>query len=453
LDKREFSGIDTLQAAAAARNKPAQARPRKMVVGIKELSATPPRAAKVVMTVLIPFGCGYYLSYLFRTVNAVISPYLVSEFDLNPADLGFLTSIYFVTFAAMQVPLGVILDRYGPRRVQTALLLVAALGAAVFAMGDSLLAITIGRGLIGAGVASCLMSSFTANAIWWPRERLALMNNLIMTFGSIGALSATAPVHALLAVTDWRTLFAGLAVVTAVLAVVTFMVVPERKSATRSPAGFGAQFAALPRIFRRRAFWRYAAPFAVSYSIYMSYQTLWAAPWLRDVAGFNQAEVADYMLLIQLGMFLGVLLSGVLADRLRGHGIGPERIFPVAVALTILFQFFLVVTPSVSPGFLWTGYSLIASAIILGFTILTERFPPELTGRVITSCNLVAFVLAFAVQWGIGVIIGMFAGKPGGGYLPEAHSTALIVMLVFQLVAFLAYFLLRDPAETSVVDE
>jgi MFS family permease len=414
------------------------------------LSATlpldaPPRAAAVVLTVLIPFGCGYYLSYLFRTMNAVISPHLVREFSLNPADLGFLTSVYFITFAAMQIPLGVILDRYGPRRVQTALLLVAALGATMFAIGDSLLAITIGRGLIGAGVASCLMSSFKANALWWPRERLALMNNLIMAFGGVGALSATAPVHALLTVTDWRMLFVGLAIVTAALAVVTFLVVPERRSATVSSAGIVEQFAALPAIFRNRVFWRYAGPFSIFYAIYMSYQTLWAAPWLRDVGGFNQAEVADYMFLIQLGMFFGVLGSGVMADRLRKQGVGPERIFPFAVAIAMLLQALLIAVPSASPGFLWTAYSLIASSIILSFTILTERFPPELTGRVITSANLIAFILAFAVQWGIGAIIGTFAGKPDGGYLPEAHSTALIVMLALEACAFVAYFLFRDP--------
>lgn len=409
-----------------------------------------PRGSTIVLTVLIPFGCGYYLSYLFRTMNAVISPDLVSEFGLDPADLGFLTSVYFITFAAMQIPLGVILDRYGPRRVQTALLLVAALGAALFAVGDNFLAISIGRGLIGIGVASCLMSSFMANAIWWPRERLALMNNLIMAFGGVGALSATAPVHALLSVTDWRTLFLGLAIITAALAVITFVVVPERRSTAVTSTSIIEQFSALPAIFRNRVFWRYAGPFAIFYAIYMSYQTLWAAPWLRDVGGFNQAQVADYMFLIQLGMFFGVLLSGVMADRLRAKGLGPERIFPFAVGIAMVLQAFLIVLPAASPGFFWTAYSLVASSIILSFTILTERFPAELTGRVITSANLMAFVLAFAVQWGIGAIIGSYAVKPDGGYLPEAHSTALIVMLVLEFGAFVGYLLFRDPSKMSV---
>ena len=410
------------------------------------MSATPPRAAMIVLTVLIPFGCGYYLSYLYRTVNAVISPYLVQEFGLDAADLGFLTSVYFVTFAAMQLPLGVILDRYGPRKVQAALLVVAAIGAALFAVGDSFLLITIGRALIGIGVSSCLMSSFTANALWWPKERLALMNNLTMTFGSAGALSATAPVHALMSVTDWRTLFIALAIVTAVLAVVTLIVVPERRGAASPSTSIREQLAALPGILKNKLFWRFAAPFSIGYALFMSYQTLWAAPWLRDVAGLDQDAVADYMLLIQLGMFVGVLGSGVLADRLRARGIGAELLFIAGVAIAILCHIILVVAPNAAPGLIWTAYSVVASTMILSFSILTERFPAGITGRVITTINMMGIMCAFIFQWGIGAIIGTFAEAAGGGYLPEAHSSALIVMIVLQVGAFLTYFLFRKTS-------
>ena len=416
------------------------------------LSASPHRPAAIILTVLIPFGCGYYLSYLFRTMNAVISPHLVREFGLDPADLGFLTSVYFITFAAMQIPLGVVLDRYGPRKVQAALLLFAAAGAALFSVSDSFLAITIGRALIGIGVSSCLMSSFTANAIWWPKERLALMNNLTMAFGGAGALSATAPVHALLSVTDWRTLFLVLAIVTAVLAVVTLLVVPERRAATTSSTGFAEQVSALRQILKNRMFWSFAAPFSICYSLFMSYQTLWAAPWLRDVADFDQGMVADYMFLIQLGMLVGVLGCGILADRLRRRGIGSERLFIFGVAIAIIIQLALVVMPDAAPGIFWTSHAVVASAMILSFAILTERFPAEITGRVITTINLMGFVCAFIFQWGIGAIIGTFAAKPDGGYMPEAHSTALAAMLVLQVGAFLTYFYFREPVKTSVGD-
>lgn len=393
----------------------------------------------MVLCVLIPFGCGYYLSYLFRTINAVISPRLVAEFGLTPADLGFLTSVYFITFAVVQVPLGVILDRYGPRLVQTALLAVAALGAVVFAIGDGFAWLSLGRGLIGIGVASCLMSSFKANAIWWPAERLPLINNITMTFGSFGALSATAPVEAMLQVTGWREVFAGLAVVTALIAVATYFVVPERAGSADTRSTMREQFAALPEIFASPVFWRYAGPFVVFYAIFMSYQTLWAAPWLRDVAGMGPQAVAEHMLAIQLGMFVGVVLAGVVADRLRLRGIGPERVFYVALVVAMVIQAILAAGPTTFVAVLWTGFGVFGAGTILVFAILTERFPSALTGRVITAANLLIFVLAFGFQWGIGAIIGLFPATADGGYGSIAHTTAFLVVLAFQVVALAVF--------------
>ena len=142
-----------------------------------------PPASVLVLTVLVPFGLGYYLSYLYRTMNAVIAPQLVAEIGLSAADLGFLTSVYFITFAAVQLPLGVALDRYGPRRVQAVLLVAAALGGGLFAVGESFAMLSLGRACIGLGVSGCFMAALKANAIWWPRHRLPLFNNITASFG------------------------------------------------------------------------------------------------------------------------------------------------------------------------------------------------------------------------------------------------------------------------------
>ena len=120
----------------------------------------------LIMTVLVPFGIGYYMSYLFRTVNAIISPQLVADVGLTPGDLGLMTSAYFITFALVQLPLGIILDRFGPRKVQAALLIVAAIGASLFAFGNDAITLAVGRGLIGIGVSGCLMAALKANVLW-----------------------------------------------------------------------------------------------------------------------------------------------------------------------------------------------------------------------------------------------------------------------------------------------
>src|SRR4051812_14715853 len=121
--------------------------------------------------VYFAFAAGYLLSYLYRTVNAIISPELVRDLALGPSALGLLTSAYFLAFAAMQVPVGIMLDRYGPRRVEPVLLAIAALGAALFALADSITGLTLARAVIGAGVCACLMAPLKAIAAWYPPER------------------------------------------------------------------------------------------------------------------------------------------------------------------------------------------------------------------------------------------------------------------------------------------
>ena len=160
----------------------------------------------------LPFAAGYFLSYLFRTVNAVIGPVLARELALPDNALGLLTSTYFLAFGAAQLPLGILLDRYGPRRVEAGLLLLAASGAAVFALSDTLAGLATGRALIGLGVAACLMASFKAFSMWFPPERQASLTGWIMASGGLGALAASKPLELALGFASWREIALGQAV-------------------------------------------------------------------------------------------------------------------------------------------------------------------------------------------------------------------------------------------------
>lgn len=412
-------------------------------MGQMAASGDAPRTSQIVMTVLVPFGIGYYLSYLLRTVNAVIAPRLTVEVGLTPADLGFLTSIYFATFAAAQLPLGVALDRYGPRRVQMVLLLVAAFGAALFSLGESFAVLAFARGCIGLGVAGCLMSSFKINAMWWPPARLALTNNLIVTFGSVGALSATAPVEALLHVTGWRELFAAAAVATVGVAALMAFVVPERKDGVDRFARLGEQIAALKQIYASGYFWRVGLMLIACTAVLLSYQTLWAGPWLADVAGLGRQAVAEHLFLLQLGMFAGVLLTGLGADFLGRSGIGPGAMVGITMALFIGVQALLALGATTLAPTLWAAFGFFGAGSFLCFALYGAHFAPALTGRVSTAANTLIFVLTFATQWAIGGIIGAFAPVAEGAYPPEAHQTALWVVIVVQLAALVWYLLPR----------
>ncbi len=396
----------------------------------------PPTGAAIVLTVLVPFGCGFYLSYLFRTVNGVISPHLRSEFGLDAEGLGFLTGIYFATFAAMQPVLGLVLDRYGPRRVQAALLVVAAIGAGVFAVGQDVVMLAVGRGLIGVGVSACLMAALKATAMWWPKERLPLVNNLIGAFGSFGALSATTPLHALLGVFGWREVFAGLAVVTLALAIVVLAVVPERRDALDATSPVGAQLAELLAVCRSAFFWRIGGVFVMCQATLLAYQTLWAAPWLGDVNGLGEAAVADHLFLIQLGFFLGLLAGGGIADRARARGVTTTAVFAVGIGVFLVVQLVLVAGDGGHAAILWAGFGFFGATAFLAFTIYVEHYPAALAGRVLTAANLLLFVAAFALQWGIGALLETFPMTPAGGHAAIGHTTALGVALALQAAAF-----------------
>ena len=141
---------------------------------------------RLILCVFLPFVAAYYLSFLFRTINATVAGALTAEFGLGAGDLGLLTSVYYLTFAAAQIPIGILLDRYGPGQIQSAVMVAAALGAALFAVSDNFWLLLGGRALIGLGVAASLTAGLKALVLWFPRERVPLLNGLMIMLGAIG---------------------------------------------------------------------------------------------------------------------------------------------------------------------------------------------------------------------------------------------------------------------------
>ena len=144
--------------------------------------------------------------------------------------MGLLTSVYFLTFASLQIPIGVFLDRFGPRRVNASLLILASIGALIFSKADDFQTLLLGRAFIGFGVAACLMSSIKIFSQWFPKEKLPEMTGRIMFVGGLGAISATAPVEFMLSFTGWRELFVGLFFATVIASVIIFFIAPDKKA-------------------------------------------------------------------------------------------------------------------------------------------------------------------------------------------------------------------------------
>jgi len=391
------------------------------------------------LRVFIPFALGYFLSYLYRLVNAVIAPNLTSDFSLGPAELGLLTSAYFISFAAFQLPLGVLLDRFGPRRIEAALLLCAASGALTFGCAESLLGLVVGRALIGLGVSACLMAAFKAFTLWFPTRQWPRINGLQLAAGGLGALSATVPVEAALQFTDWRGVFLLLAAATAAVAVAVFGCVPEKaQEADRSR--LADQLRGIGRVFTSPVFWRVAPLATFSQATYMSIISLWAGPWLRDNAGLDRSGAAQVLLWAAAAMTAGYIVMGLLTEWLGRRGVKAMDTGLWGMTLFMAVQAWIILEPGGWAPLAWAAFGFIGTTGVIPYPALTMSFPSHLAGRVNTGLNLLVFVAAFAAQWGIGGIIDLFTVTAAGTYAPQGYRLSFGIMLGLQGVCLLWYF-------------
>ena len=393
-----------------------------------------------IFRVFLPFAAGYFISYLFRVVNAVIAPDLVADIGLNPSDLGLLTAAYFLTFAAFQLPLGVLLDRFGPRKTEAVLLLFAALGAFVFSRAETVTGLLIGRALIGFGVSACLMAAFTAFVIWFPARQLPLINGFQMAAGGLGAVAGTVPVQTALEVTNWRGLFMGLTGFSLIVAATVLFVVPEKQ---REATGtrLREQIQGVRQVFTSFKFWRIAPLALMSQASALSIHGLWAGPWLKDVAGLDRQQVAFVLFLTAVAMIAGFIVLGALSARLTDQG---TKVFTVPVAGMTSFMVVLALLTAghvLPPALMWVLFGFFGTAGIVVYAELSRQFPVSLAGRVNTALNLLVFVAAFAGQWGIGAIINLWPPTPEGLFPVEAYRVGFGVMLVLQALGLGWFFI------------
>lgn len=386
------------------------------------------------LLIFLPFSFGYFLSYLYRSVNAVISPNLIEEFNLNAGDLGLLTAVYFLTFASLQIPIGILLDRFGPRRVNASLLIFASLGAFVFSRAETFHGLIIGRAFVGFGVAACLMSSIKAFSIWFPKERLPEMTGRIMFVGGLGLISATAPVEFALSITGWREIFFVLCFVTLVVSLIVLNLVPEGQS-VESVEPIKEQFHAALDVYKTPIFRRIALGTGLFQAFNMSVQGLWAGPWLSDVAGLARGQVALHLLGLGIATMLGFLFWGALASRLSKYGVPTMLVLIWATVAYMLLQLLLIFELTDLSWLIWIGWGFLGTSGSLAFSIISHSFPVSLTGRATTAVNLLVFVTAFVSQWLFGVILNQWDDS-GQGYSAVGYIWAFSVFLILQLIAF-----------------
>lgn len=392
------------------------------------------------LRIYLPFALGYFLSYVFRVVNAVIAGDLRADLALDSSVLGLLTSTYFLTFAAFQLPLGYLLDRFGPRRVEASLLLVAALGAFVFSLSEGVAGLILGRALIGLGVSACLMAAFKAYVDWFPSDSLPRINGWQMAAGGLGALFATRPVEMSLPVIGWQGVFQLLGAACVAVAVIMFFAVPEKEKHTAAD-GSGETFG-FKTVFTSAKFLRVAPLTMTSQASFLSVSGLWAGTWLQDVAGVERAQAANVLAGMTMAMIAGFLILGSVTSALGRKGISTSTMATTCVVTASLPLVLMIVLEGDAPPWLcWPVFGFFGTGSILFYAALSQHFPRQIAGRVNTALNLLVFVGAFVLQWGIGVVIDHWSA--GGAFSVTGYRVAFSVLVMLQAGALLWYLMFR----------
>jgi predicted MFS family arabinose efflux permease len=399
--------------------------------------------------IFLCFAAGYFMSFGLRSVNAVLAPELVGELGLTNAQLGSLSSAYFFSFALMQLPLGVWLDRYGPRRVNAVLMGVAALGCVMFAVSGTFATLWVGRALVGAGVAAGLMASLTAFRQWFAPQRQTQLAAWMLMAGTTGVLTATAPVQWVLPHIGWRGVFWVAAAMLLAVAAALWHLLPrgrEQLPDADTPT-FIASIAGYSDVFRNSYFWRMCVTGAIVQGGFVALQTLWIGPWFVRVLGMTPAGSADHLFAFNLFLLLCFVVLGWVAPKVHQGQQALVRIVATGTTAVVLVEVAIALSGGPSAWLIWLA--LAASAT--HFTLVQPRvgmvFPMALAGRALTAFNLVTFVGVFFTQWGFGLVIDAYraAGHPEA----DAFRAAMLSLAAFHAIAlavFVAWPLLwREP--------
>lgn len=396
---------------------------------------------RMAVVVFLSFALAYFFSALVRAITATLSPVLTQEMGLQARDLGLLAGGYFLGFSLTQLPLGRWLDRHGPRSVILAFLSVAVLGCLAFAWADSFSGLLLARMLCGVGVSACLMAPLTGYRRWFNASTQLRTNSWMLMTGSLGMVAATLPVQWLLPLWGWRALFVIMAVCIALSMLGIRWLVPAwqqpRPAAQTAVAdddgGYGA-------VWRNRYFWRMTPIGFFSYGGMVAIQTLWAGPWMTQVAGWSPLASATGLFAINLSMLCSFWLWGWVTPALARRGVHADTLIARGFPLSFVALGLLAWSgPAAGEGaaLMLAAFCVSSTFVSLAQPAVGMAFAPHLAGRALSAYNLVIFAGIFVVQWGIGLGVDLARGL--GLDTVAAYQTAFAVFGGCSLLSWLFF--------------
>ena len=396
---------------------------------------------KKAVLIFFVFACVYFISALLRAITATLSPLLTLEFNLTAGNLGLLAGGYFLGFACMQIPLGYLLDRHGPKKIVSSLLLIAIIGTSAFALAQSFSGLLISRILIGVGVSACLMGPLTGYRIWFADEYQQRANAWMLMVLSMGFVFSTLPVQILLPIIGWRWIFGLVVILILIVILLTLLFIPKWKTENNNQE---KNAGSLSDVWKNN-FFRSTIPLGLfNYGGIVAVQTLWAGPWMVRVAGYTPLESATGLFWINVTMLFAFFVFGYILPKITELGIESIKLIKLGLPISYLSLLVIIILGENAGALHFTIYILTSIFLTLTQPAVALSFPTSLAGKSLTSFNLLIFVGTFIMQWGIGLIIDFckFLGKEE----VQSFKISFTVYLIICILSYL-YFLMKNKNE------
>ena len=393
---------------------------------------------KKAVLIFFVFACGYFISALLRAITATLSPLLTSEFNLTAGDLGLLAGGYFLGFASMQIPLGYLLDRHGPKKIVSSFLLIAIIGTIAFALAQSFSGLLISRILIGVGVSACLMGPLTGYRIWFADEYQQRANAWMLMVLSMGFVFSTLPVQILLPIIGWRWIFGLITILILIVIILTLLFIPKWQTKNNNQEKSDGS---LSDVWKNK-FFRSTIPLGLfNYGGMVAIQTLWAGPWMVRVTGYNPLESATGLFWINVTMLLAFFIFGYILPKITKLGFESIKLMKVGLPISYLSLLVIIISGENAGAVHFTIYLLTSIVLTLTQPAVALSFPTSLAGKSLTSFNLLIFVGTFIMQWGIGLIIDLcqFLGKEE----VQSFKISFFVYLIICIFSY-SYFVMKN---------
>jgi MFS family permease len=385
----------------------------------------------------------YSISQFLRNSVGVIAHDLARELDLSATELGLLSSAFFLAFAAAQIPVGIAIDRYGPKQTLIGSAVLCILGTALFAAATSGALLIGARALMGLGCSSFFMAPLTIYARRFPPERFAFLTSVHLGIGSIGTLVATAPLASAAALAGWRVAFAAAAALTALAAFAVLVVVPSAEASRAPRESWRETFVGVASAMRVPSFWPVFLAHATAYSSFATVIGLWAGPWLSDVHGVDLETRGRLLLIGASAQIAGVFAWGYGDRYFRSY----RRAVLTAASLGVALLLFAAAVPLSRTGAaVWLGlygFAVAYSPIITAHG--KSLFPAALTGRGITLMNMGTMGGVFLLQLGTGALVDLVGRGAHGAYGEGAYRAVFLVLGLAIAASLMPYMQAKDP--------